>query len=132
ILLKKGIFILPDLYLNAGGVTVSYFEWLKNLSNVRFGRMGKRAEEASMRRVVELVETTTGRSIGERERKMLIRGSDEITLVRSGLEDTMILAYHEMREVMHQQPGITDLRTAGFYSAIEKIAVSYQSLGIFP
>ncbi len=132
ILLQKGVFMLPDLYLNAGGVTVSYFEWLKNLSNVRFGRMGRRAEEASLKRIVDLVETTTGTSIGARERALIISGADEIALVRSGLEDTMILAYHEMREIMRRKPDIKDLRTAAFYSATEKIAVSYQSLGIFP
>lgn len=132
ILLQKGVFLLPDLYLNAGGVTVSYFEWLKNLSNVRFGRMGRRAEEASLRRVVDTIESTTGKTIGAKERAFIISGADEIALVRSGLEDTMILAYHEMREIMHRKPDIRDLRTAAFYSATEKIAVSYQSLGIFP
>ncbi|RYF62913.1 MAG: hypothetical protein EOO39_29445 [Cytophagaceae bacterium] len=132
ILIEKGVIILPDLYLNAGGVTVSYFEWLKNLSNVRFGRMGKRAEEASLKRLVGLVETTTGRSIGAKERDLIIRGADEISLVRSGLEDTMIVAYHEIREVMKQVKGINDMRTAAFYAAIEKVGVSYQALGIFP
>ncbi|WP_026464925.1 Glu/Leu/Phe/Val family dehydrogenase [Adhaeribacter aquaticus] len=132
ILLQKGVFLLPDLYLNAGGVTVSYFEWLKNLSNVRFGRMGKRAEEASLRRIVDTIESTTGRSIGAKERKLLIHGADETDLVRSGLEDTMILAYHEMREVMRQTPSVNDLRTAAFFDATQKIAVSYHSLGIFP
>ncbi|QMU28868.1 Glu/Leu/Phe/Val family dehydrogenase [Adhaeribacter radiodurans] len=132
ILLSRNIFILPDLYLNAGGVTVSYFEWLKNLSNVRFGRMGKRAEEASLRRIIDTIETTTGKSISAKERQLIIRGADEITLVHSGLEDTMIHAYHEMRDVMREHPTISDLRTAAFYSATEKIAVSYLSLGIFP
>src|SRR5688572_25045379 len=132
ILLQKGVFLLPDLYLNAGGVTVSYFEWLKNLSNVRFGRMGRRAEEASLKRVVDTIESTTGKTISAKERAFIISGADEITLVRSGLEDTMILAYHEMREIMRRKPDIRDLRTAAFYSATEKIAVSYQSLGIFP
>ncbi|MDX5347260.1 MAG: Glu/Leu/Phe/Val dehydrogenase, partial [Hymenobacteraceae bacterium] len=132
ILLQRGIVILPDLYLNAGGVTVSYFEWLKNLSNVRFGRMGKRAEEASYRRLVNALESSTGKSLSSTERSMIIQGSDEINLVRSGLEDTMINAYHEIREVMRQQKGITDLRTAAFYSAIEKIGISYEALGIFP
>ncbi len=132
ILLKKGVVILPDLYLNAGGVTVSYFEWLKNLSNVRFGRMGKRAEEASLKRLVGLVESSTGKSIGKKERDLIIQGADEISLVRSGLEDTMIVAYHEIREQMNQVKGIQDLRTAAFYSAIEKVGVSYESLGIFP
>ncbi|AII51533.1 Glu/Leu/Phe/Val family dehydrogenase [Hymenobacter sp. APR13] len=132
ILLAKGVIILPDLYLNAGGVTVSYFEWLKNLSNVRFGRMGKRAEEGAMRRLVETIERTTGKTISPQERQLIVHGADEIDLVHSGLEDTMITAYHSIRKVMDDVPGITDLRTAAFYSAIEKIGVSYQSLGIFP
>jgi len=132
ILLAKGIIILPDLYLNAGGVTVSYFEWLKNLSNVRFGRMGKRAEEGAMRRLVATIERTTGKTITPEERQQIVHGADEIDLVHSGLEDTMITAYQSIRKVMDDVEGITDLRTAAFYSAIEKIGVSYQSLGIFP
>ncbi|GAA4376082.1 Glu/Leu/Phe/Val dehydrogenase [Hymenobacter koreensis] len=132
ILLERGVVVLPDLYLNAGGVTVSYFEWLKNLSNVRFGRMGKRAEEASLQRLVTTIEQTTGKSISAQERELIVRGADEISLVRSGLEDTMIVAYHEIREVQNQIKGIEDLRTAAFYSAIEKVGVSYQALGIFP
>ncbi|MBT9394033.1 Glu/Leu/Phe/Val dehydrogenase [Hymenobacter sp. NST-14] len=132
ILLAKGVVILPDLYLNAGGVTVSYFEWLKNLSNVRFGRMGKRAEEGAMRRLVATIERTTGKTITPEERQLIVHGADEIDLVRSGLEDTMITAYQSIRKVMDEVDGITDLRTAAFYSAIEKIGVSYQSLGIFP
>ncbi|OWP62482.1 glutamate dehydrogenase [Hymenobacter amundsenii] len=132
ILLERGVVILPDLYLNAGGVTVSYFEWLKNLSNVRFGRMGKRAEEGAMRRLVATIERTTGRTVTDVERQSIIHGADEIDLVHSGLEDTMITAYQSIRKVMNDVPGITDLRTAAFYSAIEKIGISYQSLGIFP
>lgn len=132
ILLERGVVLLPDLYLNAGGVTVSYFEWLKNLSNVRFGRMGKRAEEASLQRLVTTIEQSTGKSISSQERALIVHGMDEIDLVRSGLEDTMIVAYHEIRAVMNQVKGIQDLRTAAFYSAIEKVGVSYQSLGIFP
>ncbi|MHA6247986.1 Glu/Leu/Phe/Val family dehydrogenase [Pontibacter sp. CAU 1760] len=131
ILIRKGIIIIPDLYLNAGGVTVSYFEWLKNLSNVRFGRMGKRAEEASYLRLVNAIESSSGKSLTPQERAFLTQGSDEISLVRSGLEDTMINAYHEIRDVM-QLKNIPDLRTAAFLTAIEKIGVSYESLGIFP
>ena len=131
ILLAKGIIILPDLYLNAGGVTVSYFEWLKNLSHVRFGRMGKRAEESSYRKLVDAIETSSGKTMSVTEREILIQGSDEINLVRSGLEDTMINAYHEIREVMIKQ-NIPDMRTAAFLLAIEKIGVSYEALGIFP
>ena len=110
---------------------MSYFEWLKNLSNVRFGRMGKRAEEASYRRLVNAIESSSGKSLTANERAFLTQGADEISLVRSGLEDTMINAYHEIRDVM-QQKNIPDLRTAAFFTAIEKIGVSYESLGIFP
>ncbi|WP_242919515.1 Glu/Leu/Phe/Val family dehydrogenase [Pontibacter liquoris] len=131
VLLQNGIIILPDLYLNAGGVTVSYFEWLKNLSHVRFGRMGKRAEEASFKRLVGAIESSSGKSMSAQERKFLTQGSDEVDLVRSGLEDTMINAYHEIRDVMIQKK-IPDLRTAAFLTAIEKIGVSYEALGIFP
>ena len=132
ILQAKGAMIIPDLFLNAGGVTVSYFEWLKNLSNVRFGRIGKRAEEANYRRIVESIERHTGEKFGELERKLIIHGSDELDLVRSGLEDTMIIAYNEIREIQRQNPAMQDLRTAAFLSAIEKIGISYQMLGIFP
>ncbi len=132
ILLKKGVVIIPDLYLNAGGVTVSYFEWLKNLSNVRFGRMGKRAEEKSYNRIVNALEDATGKKISIEERMELTQGADEEDIVRSGLEDSMITAYHEIREAMIQTPSITDLRTAAFYIAIRKIALSYQMMGIFP
>jgi glutamate dehydrogenase (NAD(P)+) len=132
ILLKKGVAIIPDIYLNAGGVTVSYFEWLKNLSNVRFGRMGKRAEEAGFQRIVDAIERHTGHNIALDERRSLTKGSDEADLVRSGLEDTMVEAYREMREAMINNPNIHDLRTAAFYIAIRKIALSYEMMGIFP
>jgi glutamate dehydrogenase (NAD(P)+) len=132
ILLKKGILIIPDLYANAGGVTVSYFEWLKNLSHVRFGRMGKRFEEAAFRNIVETIEKMTGKTVPEHERDILVHGADEIDLVNSGLEETMITSYHDIREIMKRNRKIHDLRTAGFVDAIDKVAVSYMALGIFP
>jgi glutamate dehydrogenase (NAD(P)+) len=132
ILLEKGVFIIPDIYLNAGGVTVSYFEWIKNLSNVRFGRLGKRAEERSFHRLVDAIENNTGKSLTDKERDLITQGSDEIDIVRSGLEETMIVAYREIREVMRANPKINDLRTAAFLSAIEKIGKSYKVMGIFP
>ncbi|MCB0568479.1 MAG: Glu/Leu/Phe/Val dehydrogenase [Phaeodactylibacter sp.] len=132
ILLKKGVLIIPDLYLNAGGVTVSYFEWLKNLSHMRFGRMEKRFNQQTYQNLVDLVERLTGHSIGERERAMVARGADEIDLVRSGLEETMISSYHQIREIMKRKRKVEDLRTAAFVSAINKISSDYLSLGIFP
>lgn len=132
ILLKKGVFIVPDLYANAGGVTVSYFEWLKNLSHVRFGRLGKRYEEAAYRNIVNTMEELTGKKINEKERNAIVHGADEIDLVNSGLEETMINAYHEIRNVLKRSKKINDLRTASYVASINKIAESYLALGIFP
>ncbi|MCX7877190.1 MAG: Glu/Leu/Phe/Val dehydrogenase, partial [Ignavibacteria bacterium] len=132
ILLSKNILIIPDLYLNAGGVTVSYFEWLKNLSHVAFGRMGRRYDEIMNKTLVSAIENATNTKLSEAHRKTLIRGADEEDLVNSGLEETMITAYHQIREIKLQNPEIDGLRTAAFVSAIRKIATSYMSLGIFP
>ena len=131
ILLKKGVLIIPDLYLNAGGVTVSYFEWLKNLSHVRFGRMEKRFQEMATMQLVGTLEKITGKTLDAKERKILTHGADEKDLVYSGLEETMINAYNEIREVKNQKK-IVDLRTAAFVTSIEKFGASYMALGIFP
>ena len=132
ILLKKGILVMPDMYVNAGGVVVSYFEWLKNLSHVRFGRMDKRFDEGSSLRIIETVERLTGKSLTLAERAMLARGADEEDLVNSGLEDTMISSYHTIMEHFNGNPRVKDMRTAAFVSSIDKIAQSYAALGIFP
>lgn len=132
ILNKKGVIIVPDMYLNAGGVTVSYFEWLKNLSHVRYGRMEKRFSENMNAEIVKNVENLTGKRIGEAERKMLLRGPDEVDLVYSGLEDTMISSFHEIREALKMNQGVEDMRTAAFICAINKVGVAYEELGIFP
>lgn len=132
ILLEAGKIIIPDVFLNAGGVTVSYFEWLKNLSHMRFGRLEKRFDQQRLENLVGMVEREVGRSVSDEEKRMIARGADEIDLVRSGLEETMISAYHQIREVMVQKPNVTDLRTAAFVSAINKISSDYMSLGIFP
>lgn len=131
-LVKMGTLVIPDLYLNAGGVTVSYFEWLKNLSHMRFGRIEKRFNQNAYERLVDLVEKTTGQSINETERSFLTRGAEEVDLVRSGLEETMITAYQQIREVKKRKKKIEDLRTAAFVSAIKKISSDYMALGIFP
>jgi glutamate dehydrogenase (NAD(P)+) len=132
ILIEKGVMIIPDIYLNAGGVTVSYFEWLKNLSHVRFGRMGKRFDEMTSQRLLGAMEKVTGEQISEDEKRVLSKGAEEEDLVNSGLEETMISAYNQIREVRRSTKGCNDLRTAAFINAINKIAVAYMELGIFP
>ena len=131
ILLEKGVLILPDMYLNAGGVTVSYFEWLKNLSHVSFGKIQKRYDSLSNERLVSAIEQSSGKSLSAIERATLIRGADERDLVLSGLEETMVRAYEEIQEI-YRQKQIPTLRTAAFVNALEKIAESYEALGIFP
>lgn len=132
ILLEKGVLLLPDIYANAGGVTVSYFEWLKNLSHVRFGRIGKRFDQAAFGEIVGAVEDVTGKTLSAQQRAAIVRGADEIDLVNSGLEETMAYAYNEIREIWKSKPEVKDLRTAAFISAINKIAIAYGELGIFP
>ncbi|MBL7779455.1 MAG: Glu/Leu/Phe/Val dehydrogenase [Chitinophagales bacterium] len=132
ILLKKGVMIIPDIYINAGGVTVSYFEWLKNLSHVSFGRMQKRWEEKHQRNFIKLVEDLTGKTVSKSKIDMLIHGADEIDLVNSGLEDTMIEAYQDIREFKKRRKNVPDLRTAAFAVSINKIRDSYYAMGIFP
>ena len=134
ILQERGIMIIPDTYLNAGGVTVSYFEWLRNLSHVRLGRLGKRFEDSTQRAMLHAVEKATGYQFSDSERE-LIHGADEEDLVNSGLQDTMIRAYQELRETLlhhRSQNSDVDCRTAAYINAIHRIAKSYMQLGIFP
>lgn len=131
-LLKADVRILPDMYLNAGGVTVSYFEWLKNLSHVRFGRMSKRFEEDSNRKILKALEDLTGKKLSTSLIDQIAHGPDELDLVNSGLEESMVSAYHEIRETRNRQNEPVSLRTAAFINAIEKVAVSYREMGIFP
>jgi glutamate dehydrogenase (NAD(P)+) len=132
ILVNKGIVVVPDMYLNAGGVTVSYFEWLKNLSHVRYGRMEKRFTENMNTHIVSQIEEVSGKKISEAERKIILHGPEEVDLVHSGLEETMITATREIMEIWKNNSGIPDMRTAAYVNAINKVATSYSELGIFP
>ena len=132
ILTKRGIVVIPDMYLNAGGVTVSYFEWLKNLSHMRFGRMDKRFNQNTYENLVTLIQRLTGKTISNREFEFITRGADEIDLVRSGLEETMIGSYHEIFDVKRRKRSIKTMRTAAFVVALNKIASDYIALGVFP
>jgi glutamate dehydrogenase (NAD(P)+) len=132
ILGKKGILVVPDMYLNAGGVTVSYFEWLKNLCHVRYGRMEKRFNENMNAQILGQMESLTGKSVGDKERELIMHGADEVDLVYSGLEETMITATHEIMNTWKSNPDIPDMRTAAYVVAINKVGTSYAELGIFP
>ena len=128
ILCQKETFVIPDAYLNAGGVTVSYFEWIKNLSHVRFGRMDRRFAEAQGQKIVDAIESGIGKKLDEESRKELLTGPDEINLVRSGLEDTMREAYGEIKEQFLTNDKIKDRRMAAYALAIRKIADIYESM----
>jgi glutamate dehydrogenase (NAD(P)+) len=126
----RGIVILPDAFVNAGGVTVSYFEWTKNLSRIRFGRMQRRLDEYRTLSLIEALAEMTGKEVPEHVRKSLMYASDEISLVRSGLDDTMRLAYQEISEEYHGNTQINDFRTAAFVVALKKIARTYMEMGV--
>ncbi|MBC6437631.1 MAG: Glu/Leu/Phe/Val dehydrogenase [Rhodobacteraceae bacterium] len=135
VLRQKGTVIIPDLYANAGGVTVSYFEWVKNLSHIRFGRMQRRQEEARHELIVNELErlsrdTGTGWTLSPHFKERYLRGAGELELVRSGLDDTMRVAYQAMREVWYSRNDVTDLRTAGFLVSIGRVASSYKAKGL--
>lgn len=132
LLLKKGVVILPDMYANAGGVTVSYFEWVKNLSHQRFGRMQKRFDAAINSGILNAIEKSTNTVINPADRLRLTKGADEIDLVRSGLEETMSNAYTQIHEIWKRRKGVKDLRTAAFVCALDKIANDYIRMGVFP
>lgn len=132
VFVSKGTLVIPDMYLNAGGVTVSYFEWLKNLSHVRYGRLEKRFTENQNIGIVDQIEKLTGHQIEESARKKLVHGPDEVDLVYSGLEETMITATREIIECWKANPEIKDMRTASFVVAINKVGTIYGQLGIFP
>ena len=128
----KGTLVVPDMYLNAGGVTVSYFEWLKNLSHVRYGRLEKRFTENMNYHILGQLEELTGKTVTALERDFIMHGADEVDLVRSGLEETMITATREIVDIWHKTPAIPDMRTAAYVCAINKVGTSYAELGIFP
>jgi glutamate dehydrogenase (NAD(P)+) len=131
ILLDRGILIIPDIYLNAGGVTVSYFEWLKNLSHVSFERMTTRYIEHSKGEMLDAMEELTGKHIDSTRRKALEAGPREIDYVRTALAETMALGFHNIHDCWKTRD-FPDLRTASFAFAIDRLVASYEAHGIFP
>ncbi|WP_300032357.1 Glu/Leu/Phe/Val dehydrogenase [uncultured Roseobacter sp.] len=135
ILREKGTVIIPDMYANAGGVTVSYFEWVKNLSHIRFGRMQRRQEESRHQLIINELERLSkdagvGWELSPDFKQKYLRGAGELELVRSGLDDTMRIAYQSMADVWHAREDVDDLRTAAYLVAIGKVAASYQAKGL--
>jgi len=135
VLRNKGVVIIPDMYANAGGVTVSYFEWVKNLSHIRFGRMQRRQEESRHMLLVEELERLSADrglkwEIDPKFKTRYLKGAGELELVRSGLDDTMRAAYQAMRDVWHSRNDVTDLRTAAYLVSIGRVAASYRSKGL--
>jgi len=135
ILRKKGTVIIPDMYANAGGVTVSYFEWVKNISHIRFGRMGRRQEEARHQLIVNELQRLDEKlgdvwTMTPDFKQRYLRGADELELVRSGLDDTMRVAYQACSRVWQERDDVTDLRTASYLVAIERVATSYRAKGL--
>jgi glutamate dehydrogenase (NAD(P)+) len=126
---ERGITVLPDAYVNAGGVVVSYFEWVRNLSHIRFGRMEKRFEESRGRHIIEAIEKISGEKVPDEVLRDLSNGPDELSLVRSGLDDTMRSAYDQIRTEKKRR-GLKDYRTTAFVIAIEKIARAYLDVGV--
>ena len=131
ILREKGISILPDAYVNAGGVTVSYFEWIRNLSHIRFGRMERRFDETRGQHLIIAMESITNATVPDWIKNEIVRGADELDLVRSGLDDTMRMAYQELSTVMKENDKIKDFRTAAYVVAVNKISRSYLDLGVY-
>ena len=129
---KKGIVVLPDIFMNAGGVTVSYFEWTKNLSHLRYGRLEKRLDHARRSRFVDAVEGLVDRDFETGLRQKLTEGTSEEDLVNSGLEESMVSAFQEILDIRRRFKNVGDMRTAAYICAIEKIADSYQQRGLFP
>ncbi len=134
ILRKRGCVIIPDMYANAGGVTVSYFEWVKNLSHIRFGRLQRRQEEARHQVLVDELErlagTETGQKLSPGFKEAYLHGAGELELVRSGLDDTMRAAYQAMSEVWHRRNDVHDLRVAAYLVSIDRVAKSYRAKGL--
>jgi len=130
ILRRKGTIILPDLYVNAGGVIVSYFEWVKNLTHIPFGLMERRRQERRNLSIAQVLERMTGESFPEDIRDSFLHGGSEIDLVRSGLEDIMRSSWTRLADLLEDQPELKDYRTAAYVAAIMEVAAAYEAIGI--
>ena len=129
VLNNQNITIIPDIMANAGGVAVSYFEWIRNLRHIRFGRLEKRRNAFQFDTLISAIESMTGKEMPEKFKEQFIEGANEIDLVRSGLDDMMREAYQKVRQSMIEND-IPNLRTAAYKVALDRIAISYDSIGL--
>ena len=130
ILNKNKVFVIPDILANSGGVAVSYFEWVKNIRRIRFGRLEKRKNIIQMNSLIEAIESMTGTNMPEKYKSNFLNGTNEIDLIRSGLDDMMIDGFQEVKKVFISNGKVPDFRTAAYMVAIDKIAMSYDSIGL--
>ena len=130
ILNRKKIFVIPDILANGGGVAVSYFEWVKNLRHIRFGRLEKRRNQIQLNNLIEAIESMTGKTMPAKYKTNFHDGIEEIDLIRSGLDDMMIDGFQSVKKEFFETNKIPDFRTAAFKAAIEKIALSYDFIGL--
>ena len=131
-LLDRGVLVMPDIFMNSGGVTVSYFEWTRNISHIRYGRLDRRLDHARRTNLVDAIEGLVDRRFDRQQRTRLTAGTNEEDLVNAGLEETMVTAFQEIVDIRNRYKKVTDLRTAAYLCAIEKVAAAYLELGIFP
>ena len=127
---RKGVTVLPDVYANLGGVTVSYFEWTRNISHMRFGRLQRQYDAARGEYLVSTLDQLTGNRVDDTIRNNIVSGASELDLVRSGLDDTMRTAFQEIRDTLKQYPAIKDYRTGCYVLALGKIVQTYQDIGL--
>ena len=130
ILNKNKIFVIPDILANSGGVAVSYFEWVKNIRHIRFGRLEKRRNQLQLNNLIEAIESMTGKTMPKKYKDNFMDGIEEIDLIRSGLDDMMIDGFQSVKKEFIETENIQDFRTAAFKVAIEKIALAYDSIGL--
>jgi glutamate dehydrogenase (NAD(P)+) len=129
ILNKRGIPVLPDIYINAGGVVVSYFEWVKNISQIRFGRLRKRFEEDREAHIVDAIEKSSGKSIPKFLREKIVHGASELDYVRSGLEDAMRNAFIDICEIKNNNKNLS-FRDATYILALKRLEKTHLDLGL--
>jgi glutamate dehydrogenase (NAD(P)+) len=131
VLREAGKVVLPDVYANAGGVVVSYFEWVKNLSHISFERMTRRYQEMANRRLLGILEEISGRQAAAEATETLSRAPRESDFVHAALEDTLAITYEQIHQALHSR-GLPDLRIAAYVLAIERVGQAYVEAGIFP